>query len=340
MTIHRKQLMRLSTLLTVSAIGLSACGPTYVVQSPPQPAPQRVPVPPRVQPLEVNIVRPEDGRLLIQTSRPAYVAVFEVIPGRGVALVYPGPYRPRDVMLTGLSWVNVDWTMRSDYDRRFASSDTRYVYAVASDTPLRITDQAYDREYLQRELGGAYWSSNPNTTVRAISREFVRSQPDEWWGEDTYSMPLASPRVTVTIRLARVYCPGGVYFDVRDDLADRTWCPGRVVRVGERPVAVQPDSVFGSNGHRLPRHVEPPRAPVYRVPTGTEVGQQQGEPVPPRNPVPFPPRGQPANPQMPAANQPPQAQPPQNQPPQTQPSTPPQTQPGQTQPSSPDGSDH
>lgn len=319
--------MRVISVLTMAAVGLAACGPTYVVQSPPQPAPQRVPAPPRVEPLEVNVVRPDDGRVLIQTSRPAYVAVFEIVPGRGVSLVYPAPYRPRDMMLTGLTWVNVDWTMRYDYARRFASSETRYIYAVASDTPLRITDGDYDREYLQRELGGAYWSSTPNATARAISREFVRPEPDEWWGEDLYSMPLTSPRVTVSIRLARVFCPGGVYFDVRDDLADHIWCPARNSRPGQRPIAMQPDSVF-SNGRRLPRRVDPSaRTPVYRVPAGTDVGQQQGEPVPPRNPVPFPPRNQPVNPTMPTPNQPPQ----------TQPQTPPQSQPGQTQPQDPNG---
>lgn len=322
-----------SSLLTIAALGLAACGPTYVVQSAPQPAPQRVPTPPRIDPLEVNIVRPEDGRVLIQTSRPAYVAVFEIIPGRGVSLVYPAPYRPRDVTLAGLTWVDAYWTM-SGYDRRFASADTRYVYAIASDTPLRISDADYDRAYLERELGSAYWSSSPNVTVRAISREFVRSQPDEWWGEDMYSMPLVrDPRVAVTIRLARVYCPGGVYFDVRDDLADHIWCPARVTRPGGRGVPLQPDSVFASTGHRVPRRVAPgAHTPIFRVPTPTDVGEQQGEPRPPQNPLPFP-RREPQNPQMPPGNQPPQQQPPQNQP-STQP---PQNQPGQTQPQDPDG---
>jgi hypothetical protein len=335
--------MRFSSFLTLAAVGVAACGPTYVVQSTPQPAPQRVPVPPRVEPLAVNIVRPDDGRVLIQTSRPAYVAVFEIVPGRGVSLVYPRPYRPRDVMLTGLNWVDVNWTIGTGDDRRFASNETRYIYTVASDTPLRISDADYDREYLQRELGPAYWSSSPTITVRAISREFVRSQPDEWWGEDMYSVPVArDPRVTVTIRLARVYCPGGVYFDVRDDLADRIWCPARSTRAGERPVAMQPDSVYGSNGHRLPRHVDPTwRTPIFRVPTPTDVGQQQGEP---RNASPTFPRREPQNPQMPAANQPPAQNPPaqnppvqnppQNQPPQTQP---PQDQPPQTQPGDQNG---
>lgn len=339
-------------LLALVLVGAAACGPTYVVQSAPTPAPQRVPVPPRVEPLGVSIVRPEDGRVLVQTSRPAYVAVFEIVPGRGVSLVYPQPYRPRDLELTGLTWVNVSWTMRYDYDRRWASYDTRYIYAVGSDTPLRVEDSDYNTEGLQRRLGSTFYSSSPNATVRAISREFVRGQPDEWWGEDLFSMYMgpSRDRIVVTIRMARVYCPGGHYFEVREDLVDRVWCPARVVARGRPPVTEAPDSVFGSNGRRVPRHMDPTaRTPVFRVPAATDVGQQQGQPhEPPRNGPPvYPPRTQPNNPQIPTTNQPqtppenqpprnqpPQNQPPQNQPPQMQPpaQTPPQNQPPQTQP--------
>ena len=67
--------------------------------------------------------------------------------------------------------------MRPDY--RYASYDTRYVYAVASDTPLRLDDDLYDSRSMERRLGSSYWSSSPNTVVRAIEREFVRAQPDE-----------------------------------------------------------------------------------------------------------------------------------------------------------------
>ncbi|HEY2378692.1 MAG TPA: hypothetical protein VGH98_22110 [Gemmatimonadaceae bacterium] len=329
-------------LLSLTLVGAAACGPTYVVQSRPTPAPERVPVPPRVSPLEVSIVRAEDGRVLIQTSRPAYAAVFEIVPGRGVSLVYPEPTHPRDVELTGLTWVDVYWTMRYDSrDRRFASYDTRYIYAVASDTPLRFEDSDYERGGLERRLGSTFFASTANVTVRAISREFVRAQPDEWWGEDMFSVSMAPARVTVTIRFARVYCPGGNYFEVREDLANHVWCPPRTVARGRPPVTEAPDSVFGSTGHRVPRRMDPSaRTPVFRVPAATDVGHQQGEPhnPPPRNVPPTYPRSQPNNPQTPATNQPqtpPQNQPPQNQPPQI-PSppaqTPPQSQPPQTQP--------
>jgi len=310
-------------LLALVLVGAAACGPTYVVQSTPRPVPQPVPEPPRVEPLQVNIVRPEEGRVLVQTSRPAYLAVFEIVPGRGVSLVYPRPMQPQDVLLNGLTWVNIYWTMRYDFDRRFAYSDTRYIYAVASDTPLRLADGDYDRSHLERRLGSTFYSSSPNATVRAISREFVRAQPDEYWGEDMYTMALAPSRVMVAIRWARVYCPGGGYFEVREEVADHIFCPSRNTTRG-RPVTVTPDSVFASNGRRVPRHMDPTaRTPIFRVPAPTDVGQQQGQPqTPPRNVPPTYPRTQPTNPQTPT-NQP-QTQPPQNQPPQNPPQTQPQ----------------
>ena len=279
-------------LLALSVVGAAACGPTYVVQSPPGSVPQRTPEPPRVAPMEVSVVRADENRVLIQTSRQAYIAVFEIVPGRGVSLVYPASLRPRNVQQTGLTWVNVYWTIRPDY--RFSSSDTRYIYAVASDTPLRLDDDDYDARHMQRALGAAYWASSPNAAARAISREFVRAQPDEWWGEDMTSMPLMSGRVTVAIRLARVFCPDGSVFDVREDMVDRVWCPARRggPRPGERPGAAQPDSVFWSNGRRVARRMDPTaRTPVYRVPAGAEVGQQQGQPT--------------TQPQTPPQNQPP-----------------------------------
>ena len=337
-------LMRiLRRLLPVAVFGATACGPTYIVQRPPSPAPQaapELPPPPRVPPLEVSVVRPEEGRVLIQTSRPAYVALFEIVPGRGVSVVYPQPMRQRDQMLTGLNWIPVYWTMKP----RFVSNDTRYVYAVASDTPLLLSDEDYDARHLERELGSTYYSSNPNATVRAIARQFVRSQPDEWWGEDMYTVPLRDGRMDLIVRLARVYCPGGVYFDVREDMADHIWCPARRMRSGDRPVASEPDSVFNSGGRRVPRHVDPSqRTPIFRVPAATDVGQQQGHPTSqPERPHGYPrTQPQPQNPTIPTQNQPqppPQQQPPQQQPPQAQApqNQPPQGQPGQPTPNDSD----
>ena len=276
MRLARQSLALLSMLL------LPGCVPATNVAV--TPAPTRRPPPPQhIVPLEVAVVRSEAGRLLVQTNRPAYVALFEIVPERGVAVVYPASVRQRNVVLSGLTWVATYWTIpASSYDRRVTSTayQPRYVYAVASDMPLRLTDDSYDATYMRRVLGSAYWASNPYAAVRALSRQFVRPQPDEYWGEDLYAVPATTGRAPYAV--ARVYCPDGSVFEVREELAGRAWCPPRV-RVGGGPPRVEdqpgrggaaaPDSVLASNGKPVSRRPFDPGAgrPVYRVPEPTRM---------------------------------------------------------------------
>ena len=142
------------SLLTAFILSLAACssGTTYVVRSR-EPAPAPPPPPPRVvqqpvvEPLEVVIGRPVRGQLLIQTSRPAYVAIFDIVPERGVTMIRPSAYqRQRRFVVSGLSAIPVWWSpgiqsvpnaTRGAADRPQAS---RFVYAIASDVPLRLPD--------------------------------------------------------------------------------------------------------------------------------------------------------------------------------------------------------
>src|SRR5262245_41508779 len=81
-------------------VALAACvpsGPYTVVQNPPPAPPPPAPTR-RVVPVEITVVRPDQGRLLVQTNRSAYVALFEIVPGRGVALLYPTSTRQRSVL--------------------------------------------------------------------------------------------------------------------------------------------------------------------------------------------------------------------------------------------------
>ena len=222
-------------------VGAAACGPTYVVQSTPSPAPQRAPEPPRVEPLRRQH-RPTRGGHEC-SSRPAVlriVAVFEIVPGRGVSLVYPRPMQPRDVaahtVSRGSTSTGLCATTSTGASR---PTDTRYIYAVGVRHAAALRRRGLrSLGRLERRLGSTFYSTSPNATVRAISREFVRAQPDEWWGEDMFSMSTRADRDRVTLRSvwARVYCPGGNYFEVREDSADHVWCPSRDVEraVGRR----------------------------------------------------------------------------------------------------------
>jgi len=275
--------MRISNFLLALPLAVAAClpsGPYTVIANPdPQPVltPPPPPPPPRVTPLEITVVRQDANKLLLQTNRYAYVALFEIVPQRGVALVYPASTHQSTAQLSGLSWVNVWWTMRTQSDNRYSTASQqadRYVYALASDVPLRITESAYDANYMRRLLGpAAYEASNPTVTVRALSRYFAPSVAPERWGEDLYA--IQAPSYRGTQRVARVYCADGSMFEVREDMANRAWCPPRrgYPRGGSggqqsAPVASAPDSVVGPSGGFITRRQFDPRdpTPVFRVP--------------------------------------------------------------------------
>jgi len=273
---------RSERLIAVLALSLAGCssGGTVVVRHPPPPAPAPV----VVEPLEVDIARPHNGKLFVQTNRAAYVAIFDIVPERGVTLVYPVSTRQRRFVVSGLRDVPVWWepsrvTYRGGGMSSSRSNPARYIYVLASDEPLRIPDAAFRDGYLYETLGNrAYRATNPYATMRALAREFVPSVIDEAWAEDAYA--LSASYATERYQVTRVYCRGGSMYEVPSDLADHVWCPayprgawdgpGRVAEVdppGSRRPMVRPDSVVGDNGRRVA--TRPPwsngRGPIQRV---------------------------------------------------------------------------
>ena len=285
----------LLTLVTSLALAAFSSGTRVVYVPQPAPAPEPAPVPEPVGPLEVTLARPVNGRLLVQTNRPAYVALFEIVPERGVRLVYPSSARQRHTVLSGMSWVPVWWTAQTrpaSYSRATAQSQpVRYVYALASDEPLLLPDEAFEAGYFHQVLGPrAGRAASPYMTMRALAREVVPEVAEEEWAEDLYTVARsATPAPT---RIARVYCRNGTVYEVPEEMADRVWCPAyprvgtddpdRVRDVPGRAIVprqpVRPDSVLGKDGVRVRVPTPAPgsngRGPVGRVPhpaTGAEV---------------------------------------------------------------------
>ena len=260
-------------VLMISLI-LAACssGTVIVVR---QPAPPPPPPRPRIAPLEVTLARPIRGQLLVQTNRPSYVALFEIVPGRGVALLAPAHPHQRTWMLAGLNWVPVSWKVQSTlyYGRPSGTSvPARWVYAIASDEPLRIPDEAFHPSYMRRALGlAAYRGTNPHLTMRAIARTFVPSVVDEAWAEDAYALP--ATYASDPYRTVRIYCANRTVYEVPEEVADRAWCP--IVSSGTtvvRTPPARPDSVVASNGRRIRIRMPettPVRVPIDRVPVPT-----------------------------------------------------------------------
>ena len=240
--------MRTPTLRVVALgafIALTACSSGTRVIVVRQPAPPPPPPPPRIQPLEITVARPIRGQLLVQTNRPSYVALFEIVPERGVALLAPTYAHQRTWMLAGLNWVPVSWKLQSTMYYGPPSGTAvpgRWVYAIASDVPLRLPDEAFNPTYMRRVLGPtAYRATNPHLTMRAIARAFVPSVIDEAWAEDAYA--LAATYTSDPYRTVRIYCANRTVYEVPEELADRAWCPvSRPVRAGQslgRPPCVR-----------------------------------------------------------------------------------------------------
>ena len=301
----------LPSLLAVAA--LSACGPgtVIVVREPisnprpvqrPTPTPAPAPAPAPLSPLEVDIGRPHRGQLLVQTNRPAYVALFEIVPGQGVTLVHPSSARERRFMISGPRRMPVwfeEARVTPAASRGPAREPVRYIYALASDEPLRITDEAFLAGYMRRVLGPiTYRGEHPYATMRAIASRFAPSVQDEKWAED--AIALGGGRREPQ-HIARVYCPGGVVMEIPEELADRAWCPGRrgntpgSAAPADDPPPSRPDSVKGNNGRRVQMraHGTPGEQPRSRVREGLTVpaagqpaagqpgaGQPAGQPTP------------------------------------------------------------
>jgi hypothetical protein len=265
----RTPIRRVATLIASIALAACSSGTVIVVR---QPAPPPLPPRPRIEPLEVTLARPVRGHLLVQTNRASYVALFEIVPGRGVALLAPAYAHQRTWMLAGLNWVPVSWKVQSTMYYGPPSGTpvpARWVYAIASDEPLRLPDEAFHPSYMRSVLGPvAYRGTNPYVTMRAISHAFVPSVVDEAWAEDAYA--LAATYASDAYRTVRIYCANRTVYEVPEEMADRAWCPvgrasgGTVVR----STPARPDSVVATNGQRMRRRLPettPVRGPIDRV---------------------------------------------------------------------------
>jgi hypothetical protein len=269
--------MRTPIYVLVAALFIGGCSTHYHAPAS-QPVDRvRVPEPDPVEPLELDIGRPVGSQLLLQTNRPAYVAIFEIVPNRGVTLIYPAAAHQQNMLVSGLTWVPLWWS-----PRRASLTSDRYIYAVASEEPLRLSGETFHVGYFHRVLGpGIYRAERPYSTMRAISREIVPNVAEEEWAEDVHVL---TPTYHLeTFRTVRIYCPGSRVFDVPEDMLARIWCPTRtrviIVEAGrprtrDYPVGrpARPDSVYGHGGGRI--KFEPPRrrGPIIRVvdPTGRD----------------------------------------------------------------------
>ena len=218
-------------------------------------------------PLAARIV-PDGSWFGIQLNRPAYVAVFEILPGRGVAMVYPTYGREDAFFPHGYSALRTPNARRYDwydvsYSGRYQGSEPRFYFLVASRRPLRVSRFERSPGSLRSVLGySAYSTLNYRTVMNDLVNVIVPPQSEDDWTTDVYAQwPNSYPdRYAYDQgRYVRVDCGGGVVDVV----------PWELYRFACR--SVRQHTGQQTTGHTAP----PPRSDTTRV---TTPGRHRPEP--------------------------------------------------------------
>ncbi|MDP9348893.1 MAG: hypothetical protein M3P24_07120, partial [Gemmatimonadota bacterium] len=176
----------MKTLLSfVMAVLLSACAmqtgprhvPAYDSDSP-------------LGPLDARILS-VDGRINIWTSRPAYVAVFEIAPGQGVGLLYPAYSEERSYVHGGTHslWMTGSRSYYSYFMAAHGSARDvpRYLFLVASETPLRLSRFVHSPGALRSTLGfNRFAAFNPYSVMEDLEALVVPAAANTQWTSDVY----------------------------------------------------------------------------------------------------------------------------------------------------------
>lgn len=155
----------------------------------------------RNEPLAARIL-PTSQNLAFSVNRPAYVAIFEVVPGQGVGLVYPSRGSQSGLLSAGYHRPLVGdgsfrWAYNRGYAASYASARPRLLYMIASQRPLRIDRFVNSPTALRSTLGFSQFESrDPYETLDQLDAMVVPHQlaPDEW-ASDLYMIWPREPRL-------------------------------------------------------------------------------------------------------------------------------------------------
>lgn len=302
--------MRAILALLALAVPLAACSLGSTPRSGPTPQ----------APLRAWISPPGfsgPGGLQFYVNRPAHVALFEIVPGRGVGLMYPRfgdanqtTYAGYNRARTGIG--SFRWGYRSSFAGYSGSgysrwTQPRYYFLVASDEPLRIDDTVASPTALRGILGiNRFAAYNPYNTMEELTRRVVPPRGAGNYVTDLYvHWPEPPPaRLASNAPLRVIYCKDGGRIVVRWD-SRLTACPG------DRPANVRPgDGEMGDSARVRkpdPRRPEPARvgeAADDAERARPEIERVRPKPVEPverpeiRRPEPRAPRPEPRQPEV------------------------------------------
>jgi hypothetical protein len=226
------------------------------------------------------------GRLEVGLSEPAHVAVFEIVPGRGVGLLYP--FYTSEAAFFHAGWTRVsartlrtrDW-YADHYAVDFRSyRQPRYFLLVASRYPLHLAPLQGNSGGLRRLLGHHTFSSHDSRGVmNDVLDAVLPYQDDADWDTDVLviwpEQPIARPMYE---RMVAVRCGDGTVRVVPIELAGLA-CQSVPDRTGPPPPPVR-DTVDVQVPTRRRPGVPAPGSDGYLRPERPDVERPGGRPEP------------------------------------------------------------
>ena len=198
-------------LTALVAVAMAACA---------MPSQKLTASPDSATPLDVVIYPPYYGQLSIGLNKPAYLALFEILPGRGVSLLYPRSgsgysavketwvplaYSAQRWLYSSYDWSDPGAGQWSGFDARYSmvpaaygyggrgynaralNQSPRYFFVVASDEPIAIDQFQNDLASLRDYLGTAQYASlRPYDVMEKLAYALVPYTSDDRWVTDVF----------------------------------------------------------------------------------------------------------------------------------------------------------
>ena len=202
-------------------------------------------------PLRASIWAPTSNGITFQVNRPAHVALFQIVPGGGVSMVYPrfgieeGLQRAgnhfastRGVWNRGLNSLDSPFSYASGMSRYGARlQQPIYLFMIASEAPLRISDFVgyHSSLALRSALGFSRFAAfNPYSTMEDVAALVLPLQGGGDWATDVYTYWPESRFDNNVPRYRAVYCQNGrqILVPLHSGV---TACPGDQRNRGEAP---------------------------------------------------------------------------------------------------------
>lgn len=137
-------------------------------------------------PLRASLLPPTHG-IGFYVNQQAYVAIFDIVPGRGIGLYYPHMNRELEYAVQpGPRWVTNSVPYMNAAYRTPLLNPVHYLFLVASRESLSIDDYIGYDDYLRQKLGPAVFTGHAYTAMKALVQEVVPAQAAEDWATALY----------------------------------------------------------------------------------------------------------------------------------------------------------